>query len=186
MQAIFCNAALRRDLSIRLRVAREPAAGRQPFAKAWPHTIRPMRRCLGLPCSPCSVSGAGRRSPAASPALPARACSAARRSPRPSGAAGIPEHLLAAIRRVESGRRDPQSGAWHPWPWTINAEGQGFFYDTKAEAVAAVRPCRPAACASIDVGCGQINLMHHPNAFPSLEAGVRPAGERRLCRALPQ
>src|SRR5690348_1338710 len=51
----------------------------------------------------------------------------------------IPEHLLAAIGRVESGRRDPQSGAWHPWPWTINAEGQGFFYDSKAQAVAAVR-----------------------------------------------
>src|SRR5262245_49336068 len=52
---------------------------------------------------------------------------------------GIPAHLLAAINRVESGRRDPVSGATHPWPWTANAEGQGFYYDTKAQAVAAVR-----------------------------------------------
>jgi hypothetical protein len=52
---------------------------------------------------------------------------------------GIPQHLLAAIARVESGRRHPVTGDWHPWPWTVNAEGQGFFYDSKAEAVAAVR-----------------------------------------------
>src|SRR5271167_1133386 len=52
---------------------------------------------------------------------------------------GIPAHLLAAINRVESGRRDPATGAVHPWPWTVNAEGEGHFYDTKAEAIAAVR-----------------------------------------------
>ena len=54
-------------------------------------------------------------------------------------ASGIPAHLLAAIARVESGRRDPNTGAMHPWPWTANAEGQGFFYETKTEALAAVR-----------------------------------------------
>ena len=51
-------------------------------------------------------------------------------------AGGIPGQLLAAISRVEAGRRDPATGAVHPWPWTVNAEGQGYFYDTKAEAVA--------------------------------------------------
>src|SRR5215469_533417 len=38
---------------------------------------------------------------------------------------GIPPHPLAAISRVESGRRDPVTGDWHPWPWTVDAEGQG-------------------------------------------------------------
>jgi Transglycosylase SLT domain len=88
--------------------------------------------------------------------------------------AGLPPHLLAAIARIESGRRDPLTGAVHPWPWSVNAEGQGFFYETKAEAIAAVRAMQARGIQSIDVGCGQINLMHHPDAFPSLEVAFDP------------
>jgi hypothetical protein len=87
---------------------------------------------------------------------------------------GIPARLLAAISRVESGRRDPATGAVHPWPWTVNAEGEGHFYDTKAAAVAAVLAMQARGIQSIDVGCGQINLMHHPNAFPNLEMAFDP------------
>ena len=87
---------------------------------------------------------------------------------------GIPPHLLAAISRVESGRRDPLTGDWHPWPWTVNAEGQGSFYDSKSEAIAAVRGMQAQGVRSIDVGCMQINLMHHPDAFPTLEAAFDP------------
>lgn len=90
-------------------------------------------------------------------------------------AAAIPEHLLAAISRVESGRVDPHTGAVTPWPWTINAEGQGLFYDTKAQAVAAVRDLQARGVRSIDVGCMQINLMHHPDAFASLDQAFDPA-----------
>ena len=86
----------------------------------------------------------------------------------------IPPHLLAAIARVESGRRDAFSGAVNPWPWTINVEGQGFFYDSKAEAVAAVQAAQAKGIRSIDVGCMQVNLMHHPDAFPNLEQAFDP------------
>ncbi len=89
-------------------------------------------------------------------------------------AAGIPAHLLAAINRVESGRRDPVTGAIHPWPWTVNTGGEGNFYDTKVQAIAAVRALQARGVQSIDVGCGQINLMHHPNAFPNLEVAFDP------------
>jgi hypothetical protein len=87
---------------------------------------------------------------------------------------GIPAHLLAAIGRVESGRRDPVTGDWHPWPWTVNAEGEGFFYDTKAQAVAAVRAMQARGVESIDVGCMQVNLMHHPDAFTTLDLAFEP------------
>lgn len=87
---------------------------------------------------------------------------------------GIPANLLAAISRVESGRSDPVSGVVHPWPWTVNAEGQSSFHNTKAEAVAAVRAIQARGVQSIDVGCGQINLLHHPSAFPSLEVAFDP------------
>lgn len=86
----------------------------------------------------------------------------------------IPAHLLAAIAMVESGRRDPVSGKRNPWPWTINADGQGSFYDVKAQAVAAAASLRPRVQRSIDVGCMQISLTHHPNAFANLEQAFDP------------
>jgi hypothetical protein len=94
----------------------------------------------------------------------------------------IPPHLLAAIGRVESGRRDPQSGGWNPWPWTVNAEGEGFFFDTKEQAIAAVRTMQARGTRSIDVGCMQVNLMHHPDAFGSLEQAFDPASNAAYAR----
>jgi hypothetical protein len=90
-------------------------------------------------------------------------------------AAAIPPQLMAAIGRVESGRRDPVSGVLAPWPWTINADGQGSFYDTKAQAIAAVRALQAHGVQSIDVGCMQVNLMHHPDAFASLDQAFDPS-----------
>jgi hypothetical protein len=86
----------------------------------------------------------------------------------------VPRGLMTAIGRVESGRRDPSSGVSNPWPWTVNAEGQGSYYDTKAQAIAAVRAMQARGVRSIDVGCMQVNLMHHPDAFASLEAAFDP------------
>src|SRR5271165_2208021 len=89
-------------------------------------------------------------------------------------AAAIPPLLMAAIGQVESGRRDPASGVMAPWPWTINAEGEGSFFDTKTQAMAAVRALHARGVQSIDVGCMQVNLMHHPNAFASLDQAFDP------------
>ena len=82
---------------------------------------------------------------------------------------------MDAIAMVESGKRDPVSGVVYPWPWTINAEGVGHWFDSKAEAIAAVKALQARGVASIDVGCMQINLMHHPTAFASLDIAFDPA-----------
>jgi len=87
---------------------------------------------------------------------------------------GIPQALLSALGRVESGRRDPVTGNFGPWPWTINAEGRGQFFPSKAEAIAAVRRLQAEGVRSIDIGCMQVNLRHHPNAFASLEDAFDP------------
>jgi hypothetical protein len=87
----------------------------------------------------------------------------------------IPTHLLAAIARVESGRRDQASGTFNPWPWTINMDGQGSFYDNKPQAVAAALSMRPYVSRSIDVGCMQISLTNHPNAFSGMDQAFDPA-----------
>ena len=110
--------------------------------------------------------------------------------PRGSGRCGakqgIPPHLLAAISRVESGRRDPVTGDWHPWPWTLDIEGEGTFTNTKAQAVAADLGRQARGVQSIDVGCGQINLLHHPNAFASLDIALDPQANANVCRRIPQ
>lgn len=86
----------------------------------------------------------------------------------------IPDRLMAAIGVVESGKRDA-SGVRSPWPWTINAEGAGHWFDSKAEAVAAVQALQARGVRSIDVGCMQVNLMHHADAFASLDQAFDPA-----------
>ncbi|MCA0369886.1 MAG: transglycosylase SLT domain-containing protein [Proteobacteria bacterium] len=87
---------------------------------------------------------------------------------------GIPRHLLGAISKVESGRKDPATGKFVAWPWTLNVEGQGYVYPTKEAAIAAVRNFQRQGKRSIDVGCMQVNLLHHPNAFASLEEALDP------------
>lgn len=86
---------------------------------------------------------------------------------------GIPKGLLTSISMVETGRRAP-GGKVEPWPWTINVEGRGYYYASKAEAIRAVRRLMAAGSRSIDVGCMQVNLRFHPRAFTSLEEAFDP------------
>lgn len=88
---------------------------------------------------------------------------------------GIPAGLLQAIGMVESGRRDPLTEKREPWPWTINADGEPHIFDSKQQAVDWVRQAQRRGVQSIDVGCAQVNLLYHPNAFASLEQAFDPA-----------
>lgn len=92
---------------------------------------------------------------------------------------GLPPHMLAGIARVESGRPDPATGRVHPWPWTVNAEGQGRFFNSKSEAITFVQQLRARGVQSMDVGCLQVNLMNHPDAFASLDEAFDPVANAR-------
>ncbi len=87
--------------------------------------------------------------------------------------AGIPAGLLLAIGLVESGRTDA-AGVRAPWPFAIQSGGAGRFLASAEEAVAAVQSLQTGGVQSIDVGCFQINLLHHPGAFPNLATGFDP------------
>ncbi len=89
-------------------------------------------------------------------------------------AARLPPKLFGAIARAESGRPDA-AGRVRPWPWTINLDGVGVFFPTKDVAVAAVTLLRLGRPRSIDVGCMQISLVHHPHAFATLDEAFDPA-----------
>jgi hypothetical protein len=137
------------------------------------HNTRMLRLAVIVACLAISLSGARARSltPASVPA-PAALCRAAILQAERVG--HIPDRLMDAIAVVESGKRDPVSGAVYPWPWTINAEGVGHWYDSKAEAIQAVQVLQARGVRSIDVGCMQVNLMHHPDAFATLDQAFDP------------
>jgi hypothetical protein len=86
----------------------------------------------------------------------------------------MPEKLLASVALAESGRLDPVSKAKVAWPWTVTSGGDGRYFPTKAAAIAWVKTLRARGVRNIDVGCMQINLMHHPDAFVSLEEAFDP------------
>src|SRR4051812_9464936 len=86
---------------------------------------------------------------------------------------GMPAGLLKAIARVESSG-SPYGDAGKPWPWTLNVGGEGHYYPNKDAAVTAP-PTYPAESdVNIDVGCMQISLRHHPNAFPDFATALDP------------
>ena len=87
----------------------------------------------------------------------------------------IPRGLLTAIARTESGRWQAESGRTEPWPWTVTSGGEGRFFATKAEAVAEVEILLTRGVTNVDVGCMQINMNHHWNAFETLEEAFDPA-----------
>ena len=87
---------------------------------------------------------------------------------------GIPHQLLAAISLAESGRWDEKNQEIVAWPWTVMAEGEGRYFARKAEAVAEVRALQRRGVTNIDVGCMQINLHHHPDAFANVEEAFDP------------
>jgi hypothetical protein len=91
-----------------------------------------------------------------------------------SAARDLPQNMMLAIAQTESGRRDPATGVFTPWPWTINVAGAGYFFDTKQQAIAAVRHWQSRGVRSIDVGCMQVNLHHHARAFANLDAAFDP------------
>ncbi len=77
----------------------------------------------------------------------------------PCRALGIPKPLLMAIAKVESNFR----------PWTLNIEGQSFYFASREEALFKARearkagdPSTPASCRSMTGGFGNIAFPWKP------------------------
>jgi len=111
--------------------------------------------------------------PAARADLPdSAACTAAGLAAERAG--GLPTNLLVSIGIVESGRADPLTGQVSPWPWTVNVDGAGRYFESKADAMAFVRLAESSGAADVDVGCFQISLQNHPDAFATLDDAFDP------------
>ncbi len=100
----------------------------------------------------------------------AGACEQAAR--RAAAATGVPEKILLAIALAESGRR--VGGRFVPWPWTVNAAGEGRWFASRGEALAFARRRLESGARNFDMGCFQINFRWHGHAFVSLTEMLDP------------
>ena len=106
---------------------------------------------------------------------------------RASTQMNVPADVKLAITLTETGRK--MKGDYRPWPWTVNMEGKGFWFDTRAEALAYVKRRHAEGARSFDVGCFQINYKWHgyrtrtpcpPHRAPPARGSVRtPHGFRQ-------
>lgn len=88
---------------------------------------------------------------------------------------GVSYDLLQTISAVESGVWNNIRNTYVAWPWTVNVNGKGYYYETKADAVSAIKKFQADGFQSIDVGCMQINLKYHGSAFSSVEEALDPS-----------
>jgi hypothetical protein len=92
---------------------------------------------------------------------------------------GLPAGLLFAIGEVETGRQNVSTGQIEPWSWSTNMAGVSHYFGSETEAIDWTAMQLALGQRSIDVGCFQINLMHHPEAFITLEEAFDPLANAR-------
>lgn len=85
---------------------------------------------------------------------------------------GVPLGVLLSLTRTETGRLS--DGQLQPWPWTVNMEGQGYWFADETTARGFVFRHFKMGARNFDVGCFQLNYKWHGDAFRSIEAMFDP------------
>jgi soluble lytic murein transglycosylase-like protein len=86
----------------------------------------------------------------------------------------LPKGLLSAISLTETKRWHEGISRYIYWPWTANVAGKPYYFSSRAEAINTINTLRAKGIRSIDVSCMQINLLHHPQAFSSIDQAFEP------------
>ncbi|MEM9198612.1 MAG: lytic transglycosylase domain-containing protein [Pseudomonadota bacterium] len=94
-----------------------------------------------------------------------------------AGETDVPLDVLRAITRTETGRR--LGSRFTPWPWTINMEGKGVWFDSRAEAIAYAQKAFDRGARSFDMGCFQVNYRWHGQHFADLATMMDPLASAR-------
>ncbi|NEX45256.1 lytic transglycosylase domain-containing protein [Rhodobacter sp. ETT8] len=86
---------------------------------------------------------------------------------------GLPEGLLPAIARIESGYKG------RAWPWTLNQGGDGSFHPSKDAALARLAEILASGVQNVDLGCMQLNWRWHSDQFDSAAQMMDPLANTR-------
>ncbi len=95
---------------------------------------------------------------------------------------GVPLDVLRAISLTETGR--VRKKALQPWPWTVNMEGKGHWFETSDDARAFVFKEFKRGARSFDVGCFQINYKWHGDNFASIDQMFDPVANATYAAGL--
>lgn len=91
---------------------------------------------------------------------------------RAAQATGVPLPVLRAISLTETGRKI--DGRMRPWPWAVNMEGKGVWFESADAAAAYVARHHARGARSFDVGCFQLNFRWHGHRFSSWQHMMQP------------
>ena len=91
---------------------------------------------------------------------------------RSAEAYGVPPQVMLAITRVESGK--PTGDALQPWPWTVNLQGEGHWFDSAEEATDFAQNAIATGVTNLDIGCFQLNWRWHGDKFSSIDEMFDP------------
>ena len=97
---------------------------------------------------------------AAAPA-PADPCEAAALAA--ADAHGVPLAVMRAVLRVETG--EGRGAARRGWPWSANADGRSYRFDSFDAALAFARGSTARTAGNVDLGCFQISERWHGQEF---------------------
>ncbi|MDX2049724.1 MAG: transglycosylase SLT domain-containing protein [Rickettsiaceae bacterium] len=86
----------------------------------------------------------------------------------------IPKDLLYSISLRETGKKHTEANKTIVWPWTLNIDGKGYYFNNKFEAIKFAKKAISEGVKNIDVGCMQINMKYHKNNFRSLAHAIEP------------
>lgn len=86
----------------------------------------------------------------------------------------LPKDILHSVSLQESQKKHSKFSIYIVWPWTVNVAGVGYHFNSKDEAVKFTLQKQAEGHQSIDVGCMQINLKYHSDAFLSVDQAFSP------------
>lgn len=90
---------------------------------------------------------------------------------------GVPVEIMGALTLTETGRR--LEGVLRPWAWSVNAAGEGTWFDDPASALTFARDRLAQGKTNFDIGCFQLNYRWHGANFASVEQMFDPLENAR-------
>jgi hypothetical protein len=110
--------------------------------------------------------------PARSTAAPAMLCDAA--AQYAASKTGVPLSILRAVTLAETGRTSGADRQFAAWPWAIQSGNRGDWFSDADAALSHVKGLMAQGISNIDIGCFQLNLRWHGEAFGSLQDMISP------------
>ena len=97
---------------------------------------------------------------------------------------GLPPTLLYAVALTESGQSSHSDGQFRPWPWALNIDGEGHYFQSRLMAWQALQVVLTETKASVDIGLMQISWRYHQSALGSSWQALDPYHNLRVAAAI--